>query len=160
MSDITDQVNDIIPKLRNEENTVTAVTKTPFALLQNTLFSFFQNVLTKVQEEDAFKKTIKNEILNRIETDETVTFSQLTSLLGSLNVDNQVLTESILSIFKPAPGSGNISPFIDPQKIEQSQQQDTNAFGELSTGERENINKLTRFLSKVIQDEETEKKNT
>jgi len=143
------QANSMVPKLRNKESddSVKNIKEmNSFDVLRSTLFSFFENILAKVQVEDDFKKRIKDALLEKIDTDNTVTFSQLVALLNNLNDDNQHTIDSILSIFKPAPGTGEVSPLINP-KVKESNE--ISAFSGLSVSERESIDKLARVIQKI-----------
>lgn len=148
MNKFIEQANDIIPKLRDKENEEQAdaiKNIDPFFALKASLFSFFKNILLKVQEEDEFKIQIKQAILEKIDSNE-VEFDQLASLLRTLNDDNQDLMDSILSIFKPAP-SGQISPLIEP--LHGGADLSNDAFKDLRADERAALDMLTRVLDEA-----------
>jgi len=139
---IIEEANRIVPALQDKENIVEV--QDPFFSLKSTLFSFFENMLLKVQAEDHFMKTVKGAILEKIETGD-ISVTQLMSLLNSLNTDKLSLVDSMLSIFKPAPGTGEVSPLINPN-IKNSDGEAT-AFDNLSANQREILDKLQRIVT-------------
>lgn len=149
-SKFTDAANEIVPKLRDQENAV--VVEDPFWSLKSTLFSFFENMLKKVQAEDAFMTKVKDAIVEKIDTGD-ITIAQLMVLLDSLNRDKQILVDTMLSIFKPAPGTGEVSPLINP-KVTNSE--GGTPFANLSAGERSVLDKLSRIVEEA---EESTKEN-
>lgn len=162
MDNLTKEANKLIPKLRDENNDSERIQTIreadPFTSLRNTLFSFFSNVLARVQQEDDLKMRVKKAIEDRLEQDNAVTFPQLLNLLDALNSDNQRLMDSILAIFKPTPGTGEISPFVNPAV---KGDDTTTAFSHLKSGQRDTIDRLTRVLEKAEQlqhEEELQKK--
>jgi hypothetical protein len=149
------QANNIIPALRDDENTLEAMAiEDPFFSLKTTLFSFFQNMLTKVQAEDDFTKKVKDALLEKIELGE-ITVAQLMVLLNSLNADKQGLVDSILGIFKPAPGTGEVSPLIAPKTASGSADGAPDAFADLSVKDREVLDKLSRIMDEVGDEQST-----
>lgn len=144
---LIDQANEIVPELRDPENIAPpAIIKDPFFSLKDSLFSFFENMLSRVQQEDTFMVEVKNAILEKIQTGE-ISISQLMILLNSLNNDKQSLIDSMLSIFKPAPGTGEISPLINPKLSDVAD--GSTPFSELSAEERNVLDKLQRISSEV-----------
>jgi len=141
-----DDANDIVPKLRDINNVPVVRDEDPFFSLKNTLFNFFENMLTKVQSEDAFMMKVKNAISEKIDSGE-ITIPQLMVLFNDLTRDKQNLVDSILSIFKPAPGTGEVSPLIDP-KITRTGS-DSSPFSELSAEERNVLDKLSRLAQEA-----------
>ena len=151
MNEIIDQANDVVNRLQDESNNPNEIKKLKnmdsFDLLRMKLFTFFGDVLLKVQAEDDFKTKVKTEVLRRVEEDEGVTFDQLTRLLDSLDDNNQRLTDSILSLFKPTPGTGDISPLIDQKKSEVNAGKDIEAFGDMNTNQLDILDKLSRVVN-------------
>ena len=150
---VIDEANLLVPSLRNEENVVVQV-EDPFFSLKNSLFSFFETMLSKVKSEDDFMKRIKAAILMKIDGGD-VSVPQLMSLLNSLNSDKHSLVDSMLSIFKPAPGTGEVSPLISP-KVTNGSDPGAAAFGNLSSKDRSTLDQLARVVQKVTDDDETE----
>ena len=103
-------------------------------------------MLSKVQVEDNFMQTVKTAILEKIGAGD-ITVTQLMSLLNSLNSDKLLLVDVILSIFKPAPGTGEVSPLINPN-IKNSEGE-TAPFDNLSVKQREILDKLQRIVSET-----------
>lgn len=158
MSKFVDEVNEIVPAIRDTENEVETRSMRevdPFFVLKKTLFSFFENMLKKVQEEDEFKRKVKQALLEKIDSNE-VTFPQLSNLLGALESNNLSLTDSILSIFKPVPGTGEVSPLINP-KIKQ--EENAAAFENLSSEERDSLDKMAKLLEYAAKEQANAKKD-
>lgn len=143
-SKFIEEANKLIPSLQDDKNIVEV--QDPFFSLKSTLFSFFENMLFRVQAEDDFMKTVKNAILEKISEGE-ITIAQLISLLGNLTRDKLSLIDAMLSIFKPAPGTGEVSPLIDPNVKTDSGE--VSAFSKLSSKQREILDKLQRVVEEA-----------
>jgi len=156
-NDFFDTANKLIPSLRNDENEK-AVNKIrvvdPFFSLKSSLFEFFQNMLQKVQTDDEFTKRVKDALIDKIEAND-ISVNQLLNLLDSVNKEKINLVDSILSIFKPIPGTGEVSPLIDPRIS--NNLSDSGPFTNLSTNERNVLDKLSRVLQVVNTEEDTDK---
>ena len=144
------EANDLVPKLRDEDNIAVVREEDPFFSLKNTLFNFFQNMLIKVQSEDEFTIKVKNAITEKIDSGE-ITIPQLMVLLNDQKHDKQNLIDSILAIFKPAPGTGEVSPLIDP-KITNTKNE-ASPFSSLSAQDRNVLDKLDRLIQEAEKNE-------
>jgi hypothetical protein len=138
------EANSIVPALRDEANDLEHLSiQDPFFSLKDALFNFFENMLRKVQEEDSFMLRVKEAILEKIDLGE-ITIAQLMGLMSNLNSDKQYLVDSMLSIFKPTPGTGEISPLINPKISRESG--DVTPFSDLSAQEKSVLDKLSRIM--------------
>jgi len=124
----------------------------PLDSLKSTLFEFFQKRLTNLQNEEAFKTTIKAALLEKIETGET-SFNQLMQLYKEIQMSNTKAVDSILDILKPAP-AGTVSLLVTPKNEDEIEDK----FSALSPSERDSISKLANLVNKLSQEGEDNKK--
>jgi len=119
----------------------------PLDSLKATLFSFFETRLSNLQQEETFKTTIKNALLDKIELGE-VSFNQLMQLYKEIQMANTKAVDSILDILKPAP-AGTVSLLVSSPKVEEEHD---DRFNSLNPEERDLLTKLSSFVNRISEE--------
>jgi len=134
------------PEVQKEVNAVRFHESDPLMSLKGVLFSFFEKRLKSIEEEDTFRKKVKEAILERIESGE-VSIPQLISLYNEVSTQSTYATNSILDIFKPNK-EGAVSPLVQNNDSE-SQSGSPTGFENLSGDDSEAMQILTALVSEI-----------
>lgn len=126
---------------------VSARTLTPIESDQNhlrkTLFSFFDDTIKKVDDEQSLMKELKESFHNDV-AGNTLDFNERMSLYQMLASKQNNQINSILSLFKPAPGAPSM--LADNVIKEEKEDKYQEVFNKASTHDLQNISKLVDYL--------------
>lgn len=113
--------------------------------LKKSLVDFFKTRMKEIDKKDALQSLIMDKLTEMIQDDD-LEFEQLMGVYKMVSSDNRYSSDSILSIFKPVPGSPSLLAENVAQKDEKQ-----DAFEQVYEGmdstDLENINNLLRLLT-------------
>lgn len=113
--------------------------------LKKSLVDFFKTRMREIDKKDRLQSLIMDKFTEMIETDD-LEFEQLMGVYKMVSSDNRYSSDSILSIFKPVPGSPSLLAENVAQKDERQ-----DAFEQVYEGmdstDLENINKIFQLLN-------------
>jgi len=144
--DVMEEVNEIIEGLE-DSNTQTDIdhirNEDPMKGLRISLLNFIENRLTVVNEEESFRKAVKDALLMKIQGGEA-SMAQLTDLLKTVDRDTIQAVESILSLLRPGQ-HGESSPLFN-NSHGGSSDEIPRGFEDLSPEQTEVLQKLTMVV--------------
>jgi glycyl-tRNA synthetase beta subunit len=116
----------------------------PTIEVEESLVSLLRNRIVKIQEDEDFEQQIKDAVIDRLpEAD----FSQLISLLSSLQTNSNASVEKILAPFIPRVGER--VPLLDTEKEKGQANMDEKVFEKASKKALDSLNELGR-LSRLL----------
>jgi hypothetical protein len=140
------EIKGLVKSFKNEElqtHVVQIKDLDPLDSLKYSLFDFFADRLAIIAKEEDFKNFIKQTLIKKIEGGE-VAVPQLMALFNSINNQNNLSIECLLSFFKPSQ-VGNVSPLLDKAKGDQHKKMGE-TLDNLTPDESEMLNKLVKIL--------------
>ena len=116
----------------------------PAVEVEESLVSLLKNRIIKIQDDENFEQQVKDAVLARLpEAD----FSQLVSLLNSMQINSNTSVERILSPFIPRVGER--VPLLDTEKDKGQSNMDEKVFEKASKKALDALNELGK-LSRVL----------
>lgn len=162
-NDLKGQTENILKELKNKEideetRAIRLQEKDPLFSLKTVLFDFFKKRLMVIQEADVFRDYIKQTILQKMEDNE-FSVAQLINLYAEVSSSNTFATNSVLDIFKPGK-DGAVSPIVQPQHTEESDNAIASEIGKLTPDEAEALVSLRGIIDKIKSQKGKEKEAT
>ncbi len=108
MSDFFKSANDALKSISDPENSSDIATTDGSERLKIRLFEFFDNHIKKVERKERLAEKIENRIEAMVDEEDGLEFDQLMRVLRELSSQSSISSDSLISIFKPTPGTPSI----------------------------------------------------
>jgi hypothetical protein len=151
MSKIEDTANALLYEFgedsKSSKKANEVLERDPFIELKLELFSFFKERIGRITAQEKLREKLEQELETQIETG-TLSFDQLLTLYNSVSKQNNISSESLISLFKPTPGVPSILAANLAEKEEKKDIFD-DLYDKFNSDHLQKIDKLSKVLSAI-----------
>jgi hypothetical protein len=144
---IQTHASEILDNIKKEENIIKPSNQFGIEQLRESMISFFEDHLGRIERREKLAETIENKIMEKVETDETIDFNQLRAFLKDLSGQSSNLSELLLAIFRPTPGTPSILADSIGHKVQEDSEIDI--LTTLNDDERNQIKEAIEIIKKL-----------
>lgn len=154
MNDIEKTANDLLESFGDSSEPTEKVKKIyttdPYIDLKRNLLEFFKERMNRISSQERLKERVEQELELLVDNSE-LSFDQLMRLHAQIAKNNNISTDSFLTIFKPTPGAPSILA-ENLAKKEESKDEFDEMYESLSSEQLRKLDKLSKLLETMAEE--------